>query len=220
MNDSEIRTTYHTQGYVMLRNLYSREEMNTWKQKALTAQESGERNFGVHVWMLDTMPDFFRDRFCAAELADPIQAIYEGQPVELLSAKPVFKSGRMREASPWHQDNAYWRGASKLSVWIALDQATPENGCLRVVKGGHQQIIEHHQADGAGFGNRLTEEMLPPGEIVDCVMEAGDALIFHDLLPHSSYPNTSGADRWSMIPTYRSASTADESTTWQAGLRL
>jgi len=43
---------------------------------------------------------------------------------------------------PWHQDNSYWEpriwDEQVLTVWVALVEATPENGCMQFVKGGHR----------------------------------------------------------------------------------
>uniref|UniRef100_UPI00248E2DD3 phytanoyl-CoA dioxygenase family protein n=1 Tax=Thalassobaculum salexigens TaxID=455360 RepID=UPI00248E2DD3 len=44
-------------------------------------------------------------------------------------AKPALNGKR----TPWHQDGAYWpiRPLATCTVWIAIDDATPENGCMR-----------------------------------------------------------------------------------------
>jgi hypothetical protein len=52
-------------------------------------------------------------------------------------AKPAGNGKR----TPWHQDGEYWpiRPLATCTVWIAVDAATPENGCLRVIRGSHQE---------------------------------------------------------------------------------
>ena len=43
---------------------------------------------------------------------------------------------------PWHQDRAYFNLTQTtpiVGIWIALDEATPENGCMQVMEGGHRQ---------------------------------------------------------------------------------
>ena len=51
-----------------------------------------------------------------------------------------------------------------MSVWIALDDATVDNGCLKVIRGGHLAYIEHLSTPmERGFQNRLVEEQLPFG---------------------------------------------------------
>jgi len=126
--------------------------------------------------------------------------------VAFLSDKFVFKSAEMRFPTPWHQDEAYWRGTRpKLSVWIALDDVNSRNGALKVLAGHHAAPLEHGGPNAVPtneFGNILRD--LPqdaPGEII-CEMKAGDALFFSDLTPHASCPNDSGQDRYAIISTY------------------
>jgi hypothetical protein len=217
---SDVRAAYERDGFVMLRGLYTASQMAEWKAKTREITHAADVDSGVEVWFLPKFPPYFLAQFTGPALVEPIKAIL-GPAVEFLSAKPVVKTGKIRFASPWHQDYPYWLGTNKLSAWIAMDPATRENGCLKVVRGGHTRYLPHHPpADGSAFANRLEEHELPPGEIVDCVMAPGDAILFHDLLPHSSHPNPEGRDRWAMIPTYRSAATPDSSTVWQHALRV
>jgi phytanoyl-CoA hydroxylase len=57
-------------------------------------------------------------------------------------------------------------------------------------------------------------------KIVTAPVPRGGAVFFHDLTLHASCPNINGQDRWSVIPTYRDAKKADESTVWKQSLRL
>lgn len=58
-------------------------------------------------------------------------------------------------ATAWHLDNPYWSFSSKqaLSFWVALDDATPENGCMWYIPGSHKEAtyenvgIGQNQAD-------------------------------------------------------------------------
>lgn len=212
----DLREDYQRDGYAMVRGLYSADEMARWKT-AIT--ESLGTDVHVHVWLVEDIPDLFRDAFSGPAIVTAVKSIL-GPNIEFLSAKPVIKSGASRTASPWHQDRPYWGGGEKISAWIAMDPATPANGCLRVVKGGHRVALQHVTPPAEDFGNRLREEDLPEGEIVDCVMEPGDTLFFSDLLPHSSYENPDGIPRWSMIPTYRNADEPDISQLWASSLPL
>ena len=61
--------------------------------------------------------------------------------------KPPFTG----KAIPWHQDGQYWpiRPIATCSVWMALDDATPENGCMRFIPGSHAggSIYKHRIND-------------------------------------------------------------------------
>ena len=48
---------------------------------------------------------------------------------------------------PWHQDGHYWpiRPLAAITVWIAIDDSTTENGCMRYVPGSHKSgVLSHH----------------------------------------------------------------------------
>ncbi len=172
--------------------------------------------------MVANLSDEMRSAVCDSRIVDALKSIVSPD-IEFLSVKPVYKSADISFASPWHQDWQYWGGAPKVSVWIALDAATVENGCLKVIPGSHTRTWQHERIeDGVGFGNRISEDALSGENIVDVVVEAGDALFFHDLLLHASHPNTSGRDRWSMIPTYRDANVPDTGgqSVWSDSIRL
>ena len=51
-------------------------------------------------------------------------------------AKPALNG----YATPWHQDGEYWpiRPLATCTAWIAVDEATRENGCLRFIRGSHR----------------------------------------------------------------------------------
>ncbi len=144
-----------------------------------------------------------------------------GPNVEFLSVKAVFKNAKTTFNSPWHQDWFYWQGSNKISIWIALDDATPENGCLRMVPGSQQKVFEMATVEDAkGFNRRVTDEALQGLPIDTLPVHRGDAVFFHDLALHSSCPNTNGKERWSAIATYRDASQADSSTVWDTAMVL
>ena len=101
-------------------------------------------------------------------------------------------------------------------MWIALDDATPENGCLKMIAGSHFKRFKVKQVKAQnGFGWRIGNEEIAGLPETTLAVNRGDAVFFHDQTLHSSFPNTTGADRWSFISTYRDGSERDESTVWK-----
>ena len=90
------------------------------------------------------------------------------------------------------------------SVSIAVDAATKENGCLQVLKGSHGMGRVDHilSGDQAGADMERVREAMKRYQLVDCVMQPGDALFFHANLLHASARNDSDKPRWSMICCY------------------
>jgi len=217
-----LKTQYVRDGYVVLRKLFTQEGVARLKEAARQVvrelPEGVSREVtktGVYVGMA-AASDAFRIAAAHPKLVMALREII-GEHVVFLSDKIVFKNAATDFGSPWHQDYPYWLGQHKLSVWIALDPATPENGCLRVVPGSHASgAIEHRgdASDGIGFGNRLKQSDIDSSQIVDLPASQGDVILFHDLLFHASYPNQSGKDRWALISTYKNGAEEDLEYEW------
>lgn len=117
-----------------------------------------------------------------------------------LFAKPAYKGTR----TPWHQDGEYWpiRPIATCTAWIAVDDATPENGCLRVIRGSHKQgrLFRHKTNDGPGLS--LNQELEPSEydekDAVDIVLKAGQVSLHDVFLIHGSEPNRSARPRRGM----------------------
>ncbi|MEX0775688.1 MAG: phytanoyl-CoA dioxygenase family protein [Phycisphaeraceae bacterium] len=216
---SQLKQTYDRDGYVIVRGLYTADQMAQWKQALRAALEAEHFNHpsGVRVWAGQTLPE----PVMAAMSDDRVAPILEqlvGPNIEYLSAKVVFKDGKTSFGSPWHQDWFYWEGAPKMSVWIALDDATEANGCLTVIPGTHTRVFPRQRVAGDSFVNRIADADLAGLPIVTAQAQRGDAIFFHDLLIHGSHPNRAGGDRWSLISTYRDGSVKDTSTDWKTSL--
>lgn len=108
----------------------------------------------------------------------------------------------------WHQDRAYWplsapRGAT---VWVALDDADEENGCLRYLPGTHL-LGERRAADFTRGAEQPARSDLPPidaapraHEAIAVPLAAGEAVVHDPLVWHMSPPNRSARPRraWSI----------------------
>lgn len=226
-NAEELRAQFDRDGYVIVPNLFRRDEVAAFKDEArrivdavrVEVREAGRDpkealNTGVYVG-LAARSDVFRHAVADDRLVDVLAATLWPN-VEFLSDKAVFKDADTVFDSPWHQDWMYWRGDNKASVWVALDDVTRENGCLMVLPGSHRAEAVHdgNAADGFGFGHRLQRGSVDESRAVTAELEAGGAVFFHDLTLHASYPNTSQADRWTWIPTYRDANADDPEYPW------
>lgn len=222
LTDDQV-AQYHAAGYLIVPNLLTPEAAATWKEQLkarLVAEGRLDEPSGVRVWMADNLDPFSEEQIQTPATIAILQQLI-GPNVEFLSMKAVFKNSKTTFNSPWHQDWHYWQGAPKISVWIALDDATPENGCLRLVPGSHRQVIEMQTIeDGKGFNRRITDEQLAGLPIVNAPVPRGAAIFFHDLLLHGSCPNVNGQERWSAITTYRDAGEKDSSTVWDTATVL
>jgi ectoine hydroxylase-related dioxygenase (phytanoyl-CoA dioxygenase family) len=108
----------------------------------------------------------------------------------------LFMKSEGKPGQPWHQDEYFipTRDRSLTAVWIALDDATVENGCLWVLPGSHKRGVIYPDRDQddprfdcsiEAYGFPYTDEDAIPVEVA-----AGTAVIFNGYLLHRSLQNS------------------------------
>ena len=115
----------------------------------------------------------------------------------------VCKPPGARTELPWHQDNGYTPLIPEqyLTCWLALDDATIDNGCIWVIPGSHLDGTKDHHNDPGGSPFRVGHEGASDLGI-PVPVKAGDVLLFSSLIMHRSGPNTSDQDRRAWILQY------------------
>lgn len=127
-----------------------------------------------------------------------------GNDFALWNSSFFAKPARVGTRTPWHQDGEYWamRPLATCTVWMAIDDATPENGCLRFIPGSHKgKRTRKHQinnAPGLALNQELTQDEFEESEAVDLVLEAGQMSLHDVYLVHGSEPNRSNHSRRGM----------------------
>ena len=123
-------------------------------------------------------------------------------PIQHVRLKPPAPTLRQAEdrahimATDWHQDRAVAHAdgdqTKMITVWLAISDATVDNGCLQAIP-GKPQMYPHcpkrQTAIADGFLDLEKAQPLP--------VKAGGAVIFHPLTPHASLDNRSDQFRWS-----------------------
>ena len=143
---------------------------------------------------------FFAEFVTNSRLLSMIHGLY-GENIRYFGDEAQLKPALVGSAHPWHQDAPYFHKdpMDVVTVWIAVDDATRENGCIEVIPGAHKRgILPRPDPNKPWFE---TGE-LDVSEAVHAEISAGDALVFDVLLPHGSGPNVSKHRRRSMICRY------------------
>lgn len=106
----------------------------------------------------------------------------------------------------WHQDFSYWTRTTPmqhLTVWVGLDDATQENGCMQYIPGSHRWgLLEKPVLTGdmvglkAFLNEEQTKQLDHPTPIE---MKKGFASIHHPLLVHGSFENNSDRPRRAFV---------------------
>jgi phytanoyl-CoA dioxygenase PhyH len=139
-------------------------------------------------------------RFVTSEPFPGILRDLIGPEVVLDWDQTVYKKPETPRDFPWHQDTGYAYAEPQwgsITCWIALVDATVENGCIWVVPGGHRKgTLKHWETD---LGHVCKE-----GDTGAATVEAkrGDLIVFASLTPHKSGPNMSDGVRKAYIAQY------------------
>lgn len=140
----------------------------------------------VNLWREDP---FFAGLVRRPDVVDRVQRLLGGS-VRLFRDHAFYKPAGKRDASKLalHQDNRYWHLEPPLAgtVWVALDDATVENGCVHYVLGSHRRgRIEHVRA----HPDAILVEAVTDEKAVPYPVPAGHALFHHAQVLHGSSAN-------------------------------
>ena len=136
---------------------------------------------------------------CVKQVIGPNLAVWN----QSFFAKPGING----KETPWHQDGAYWpiRPLATCTVWLAVDDSTTENGCMRVVSGSHLHGPLKYRFSEPKENNVLyatVDDAEKYGKIVDIELSAGQISLHSDLLLHSSNYNNSKRRRCGLALRY------------------
>lgn len=110
----------------------------------------------------------------------------------------------------WHQDCSYWpmTPSKAVTVWLAVDDADEQNGCMQVYTGSHTRGLIDFEMSGDADGNVLDQSIKDPhlyGTQRLTPLKAGQISIHSDLLVHGSDPNDSDRRRCGLTLRYSPA---------------
>jgi ectoine hydroxylase-related dioxygenase (phytanoyl-CoA dioxygenase family) len=191
---------YDELGYFVLEGALAHEEVEELlveidpfeqrQEEALREMEGGrffiaradEITFTTHL----VVPSPRLRRFTSSALFAGLCADLVGPDVRLYWDQAVYKKPGTESPFPWHQDNGYAfvEPQQYLTCWVALTDATEENGCPWVVPGLHRLGTLAHDYSDIGFVC-----LRDPDGAVPVPASAGSIVVFSSLTPHSTGPN-------------------------------
>jgi ectoine hydroxylase-related dioxygenase (phytanoyl-CoA dioxygenase family) len=128
-----------------------------------------------------------------------------GEAGRVDGAHCIYKPPRISPETPWHQDEAYWNPAYEyhsLSIWVPMQQATVEMGCMWFVPGTHRwEVLPHRHIndDPRVHGLELIDHQKYAPLAVACPLPAGGATIHLSRTLHYAGPNRSEMPRRAYI---------------------
>jgi phytanoyl-CoA hydroxylase len=138
-------------------------------------------------------------RFVAEPILAGIARDLVGPDVRLYWDQSVYKQPRGSEPVLWHQDNGYTyvEPQAYLTCWVAITDATPDNGCIAVMPGVHRDGTLAHRSTPVG------EECWGDWSgAVDVPVRAGSIVAFTSLTPHATRRNLTDDVRKAYIVQY------------------
>lgn len=216
----ENLTEYADQGYTILEGVFTPAEMARTIElvEAFDARQvaamggvssGGGQTFTSHLAEKD--PEI--RNFMGGPKIVAIATAFLGPDVDLYFNQSVFKRPEGDRVFPWHQDDAYGPVLPQgyLTLWLALTDATEENGCISVLPGSHKGGVRPHVGTPSGLAGHPADD---PDQGVLSPVPAGTILAFNSLTLHKSGPNRSKQERKALVLQYcatglRNAATLD-----------
>ena len=171
-----------------------------------TAAERTSKLFRIH-----RHEPVFHAFACEPRLLAIVAAIL-GPDLDCFLSQFIFKNPRAL-GQPWHQDAFYFpfdRGP-QVGVWLAVTEATLENGPLWVLPGSHREPVHAVEPDRRAHAQYGYVEITDhdTSAAIPVLLQPGDLLVFHGHLMHKSTDNLSTGMRAAMVYHYGEAGTVD-----------
>jgi phytanoyl-CoA hydroxylase len=213
---------YQQNGFVVIRNFLSPEELEEWRgavDEAVTARGHGRLPGGGEP--AQKIEDYYNNVFIQAlnlwQTNERIKRIMLDERLGKVAADLAGVEGiriwhdqalikrPWDNPTSWHLDNPYWSFTNRaaISLWVALDDATLENGCLWFLPGTHK--LARDENPGIGPNMNHVFKMYPEWASIDSVaspMKAGDASFHSGWVAHGAGPNMTKGWRRAMTCGY------------------
>lgn len=132
-------------------------------------------------------PEIYSNPIQHVRIKPPLKVVDEGDHANSLLAKTA-----------WHQDQGVTMPeadeTNMITAWVAITEATAENGCLQVIPGSHRgEMVTHCPGKQTEIPDHLVDEELARPVPV----RGGGVIFFHPRTKHGSLNNLSDSFRWS-----------------------
>ena len=218
--DPEEIAEYQERGFLILRNVFQPEEIEIYCQEterivyhtlSLSHKFQLEPKYNLrfemladgHPWKIDpfvSISPLFSALVRDRRIMDRLACLYGGYEAVLFKDKLIFKPPDSH-GNGLHQDYNWWQGFphSLLTVSVALDASTKENGCTELWTGHHQGFLHE---PGSFDKTQIDPEHLANEAHVYVELDPGDMAIFTCFTPHAAAPNTSNSARRILFLSY------------------
>ncbi len=211
---SSGRVHFETEGYAIFRNVLDADLIGEARRHVdwLLEKNPGTRPEQLHHTLMTDDP--FWVRLISDDRLLEVAAQFLGPNLALFASHYICKRPYDGQAVLWHQDGSYWplEPMEVVTLWLALDDTDPENGCMRVLpRTQHLRLLTaaeliEQKDDKNVLGSGIDPAQIDESQAVDVRLRAGDVSVHHPNVIHGSTANTSA--RWRRGLTIRYIPTA------------
>jgi len=207
LTDTQV-TSYRENGFLIIEDFLDKDELDTWRVavgEAIALREDNRLPEGsyqtlqkaegedvlkqrINLWMdHDGVRALMLDRRLGKMAAD-----LEGvDGIRIWHDQALFKLP-WSHPTAWHQDNPKWSFVSNhsITIWIALDDVTIQNGCMFFMPGSHRRRLDDYEAINNNLGGMLNAyPELGRMEPVPVILPAGGCSFHNGLMVHAASAN-------------------------------
>jgi len=129
-----------------------------------------------------------------------------GSEINLMVEHAILKPAFHGAPTPWHQDEAYFDGSLEynvVSIWMPLQEATVDNGCLQFIPGSHrQEVLPHHPIGNDPRIHGLEVDEVDESKAVACPIPSGGATFHKSKMLHYAGGNNTDEPRRAYMCVY------------------
>lgn len=200
-------------GFLVIDDLFTADEVELWRAACESPEitqrvkADGGDDHTVHLLELTVRHKAMLALARHPQIVSRIAPLI-GENIELQHSKLATQpKAKGKGGFGWHQDFAFFphTNTDLVAVMVMLDDATPENGCMSMVKGSHKLGLLNHAKEGF-FTSHCQESHVwedQPDRVMPVTPRAGGISIHHCLTLHGSGANISGAPRRGIVFQYR-----------------
>jgi len=219
--DEAKKLFFEQHGYVVIENIISPEDLEVYREiynrfldGSIDAgknrsdlgvglgQNDKVENITQIMWPSDFVPDVLDMSYHTKALT--IAKCLQGDDMEMDFDMLINKAPHTDTITPWHQDAAYWINMPDkraVSCWLALDNATLNNGCMWYIPGSHLLPLRPHESAGAKGGALKCEASESEG--IGIELPPGSCVLHHGATLHYSRGNKTDSQRRAFIINFR-----------------
>jgi len=219
---------YQQDGFIVIDDFLSPDELSFWREAVMEAveQRAGKKISGIDIKSgeddsINKEADYFGNVFDQLinlwQTNDKVKQIMLDERIGKMAAQLSGVDGiriwhdqtlikrPWANATSWHLDTPFWSFSDRraLSIWVALDDATYENGCLYFIPGSyHKTTFEN---PGIGKNMKAIFDFYPEfitAKSIAAPMKAGSCSFHNGLTIHGAGANMTNGFRRAMTCAY------------------